>query len=152
MISTPWGAGLNPHTATGTANINSNSNPNTNIMANFSIKTDLLKIKGAFVTNFQGKTTIKRCLCIPIDESGLFLGKKGVYLNMTAIEMQHAQFEDSHCIKVAYDKEVYEKMSEEERKTQPIIGGLRQIERKVEQMPVTTTTQAAPGAEDDLPF
>lgn len=46
-------------------------------MANYSIKTDLLKLQGAFVTNIKGKTTTKRCLCIPIDGSGLFLGEKG---------------------------------------------------------------------------
>ena len=53
-------------------------------MANFSIKADLLKVKGAFVTNLKGKASTKRCLVIPIDESGLFLGEKGCYLNLTA--------------------------------------------------------------------
>lgn len=58
-------------------------------MANFSIKTDLLKLKGAFVTNLKGKTATKRCLIIPVDDAGLFIGEKGVYLNLTAIEMQN---------------------------------------------------------------
>ncbi len=58
-------------------------------MANYSIKTDLLKLQGAFVTNIKGKTATKKCLCIPIEGSGLFLGEKGCYLNMTAIEMQN---------------------------------------------------------------
>lgn len=43
-------------------------------MANFSIKANLLKIKGAFVTNLKGKTATRRCLVIDIDESGMFLG------------------------------------------------------------------------------
>lgn len=118
-------------------------------MANYSIKTDLLKIKGAFVTNIKGKSATKRCLCIPIDDSGLFLGKQGCYLNMTAIEMQNPQFSDTHCIKVSFDKEVYEKMTEEEKKAQPIIGGLHQLERKQEQMPVNGYAQPE---NDDLPF
>lgn len=118
-------------------------------MANYSIKTDLLKIKGAFVTNIKGKSATKRCLCIPIDDSGLFLGKQGCYLNMTAIEMQNPQFSDTHCIKVSFDKEVYEKMTEEEKKTQPIIGGLHLLERKQEQMPVKGYMEPE---EDDLPF
>lgn len=46
-------------------------------MANFSIKANLLKIKGAFVTNLKGKTATRRCLVIDIDESGMFLGEKG---------------------------------------------------------------------------
>lgn len=118
-------------------------------MANYSIKTDLLKVKGAFVTNIKGKNATKRCLCIPIDDSGLFLGKQGCYLNMTAIEMQNPQFIDTHCIKVSYDKEVYEKMTEEEKKAQPIIGGLHRLERKQEQMQVNG--YMTPEGED-LPF
>lgn len=118
-------------------------------MANYSIKVDLLKVKGAFVTNIKGKTATKRCLCIPIDDSGLFLGKQGCYLNMTAIEMQNPKFSDTHCIKVSYDKEVYEKMTEEERKAQPIIGGLHQLERKYEQMQVNGYMTPE---DEDLPF
>lgn len=119
-------------------------------MANYSIKADLLKVKGAFVTNIKGKTATKKCLCIPIEDSGLFLGQKGCYLNLTAIEMQNAQYKDTHCIKVAYDKEVYEQMTDEEKQSQPIIGGLHMLERKQEQMSVTSTTYAEDF--DDLPF
>lgn len=118
-------------------------------MANYSINTDLLKLKGAFVTNIKGKTATKRCLCIPIDDSGLFLGKQGCYLNMTAIEMQNPKFSYTHCIKVDFDKEVREQMTEEEKKAQPIIGGLHKLERKQEQMPVTGYVSAD---NDDMPF
>ena len=113
-------------------------------MANYSIKTDLLKLRGAFVTYIKGKTTTKRCLCIPIDESGLFLGDKGCYLNMTAIEMQNPQYSDTHCIKVSLDREVYE----------PIIGGLHELKKKP-QAAVDLTANNNPyivGAEEDLPF
>lgn len=119
-------------------------------MQNYSIKTDLLKVKGAFVTNIQGKTMTKRCLCIPLDDSGLFLGKQGCYLNMTAIEMQNPKFEDTHCIKVQLDREVYDAMTDEEKAAQPIIGGMHAIERKQEQMNVTGVAQA--DNNDDLPF
>lgn len=119
-------------------------------MANYSIKTDLLKVKGAFVTNLKGKTATKRCLVIPIEDSGLFLGQKGCYLNLTALEMQNPQYSDTHCVKVSYDKDVYEKMTEEERKAQPIIGGLHVLERSQEQMAVKTTTYA--DTNEDLPF
>ena len=119
-------------------------------MANYSIKIDLLKVKGAFTTNIKGKTATKLCLCIPVEDSGLFLGQKGCYLNLTAIEMQNPQYQDTHCVKVSHDKEVYEKMTEEERKAQPIVGGLHVLERSApEQMPVNTFY--AP-EDDDLPF
>ncbi len=123
-------------------------------MANYSIKTDLLKIKGAFVTDIKGRTVTKRCLCIPIEDSGLFLGEKGCYLNMTAIEMQNPQYNDTHCIKVSYDREVYERMTDEEKAAQPIVGGLHELKKKP-QASVDLTANSNPyvvGAEEDLPF
>lgn len=122
-------------------------------MANYSIKTDLLKLQGAFVTNIKGKTATKKCLCIPIDESGLFLGEKGCYLNMTAIEMQNPQYSDTHCIKVSHDREVYERMTDEERAAQPIIGGLHVLAKKPQA--AVDLSQCNPmyaQTEEDLPF
>lgn len=123
-------------------------------MANYSIKTDLLKLKGAFVTNLKGKTTTKRCLIIPVDEAGLFVGEKGVYLNLTAIEMQNPKYSETHCVKVSLDKERYDAMTEEERQAQPIIGGMKQLERKQSEMPVTGQIDGSQAFEDDndLPF
>lgn len=118
-------------------------------MANFSIKTDLLKLKGAFVTNLKGKTATKRCLIIPVDDAGLFIGEKGVYLNLTAIEMQNPKYSDTHCVKVSLDKERYEAMSEEERKAQPIIGGMKQLERQATEMPVTSQIDGTQAFTDD---
>lgn len=123
-------------------------------MANYSIKADLLKLQGAFVTNIKGRTTTKRCLCIPIEGSGLFLGEKGCYLNMTAIEMQNPQYSDTHCIKVQFDKAVYERMTEQQRAAQPIMGGMHEL-RKKQQAAVDLTTGSNPymvGSEEDLPF
>lgn len=80
-------------------------------MGNFSIKEDLLKLKGAFITNFKGRTETKRCLVIPVDDSGLYVGEKGVYLNLTAIEMENPQYKETHCIKQSLDKEIYEEAS-----------------------------------------
>ena len=118
-------------------------------MANYSIKTDLLKLQGAFVTNLQGKTATKRCLCIPIDDSGLFLGEKGCYLNMVALEMREPKYGDTHCVKVSVDKSVADAMTDDERKAIPILGGLHEL-----------TSQAQPSVqpafvierEEDLPF
>ena len=123
-------------------------------MANYSIKTDLLKLKGAFVTNLRGKTATKRCLIIPVDEAGLFVGEKGVYLNLTAIEMQNPKFSETHCVKVSLDKERYDAMTEEERQAQPIIGGMKQLERKQSEMAVTGQIDDSQAFEDDndLPF
>lgn len=55
-------------------------------MGNFGIKIDLLKLKNSFVTNLKGKAATKRCLVIPIDDSGVYLGEKGVYLNLQPLK------------------------------------------------------------------
>lgn len=120
-------------------------------MANFGIKLDLLKLRGAFMRNLKGQTATKRCLIIPVDEcDGIFLGEKGVYLNLTAIEMQNPQFNDTHCIKPDIPKEQREAMTPEEQKAIPILGGLHAIAVQQSQMNVSGTLgQEAFG---DLPF
>ena len=124
-------------------------------MSNFSIKTDLLKLKGSFLTNLKGKTATKRCLVIPIDESGMYLGEKGVYLNLTAIEMREERYGDTHVVKQGLPKDVYQAMTDEERNAQPILGSLKPLEpAPAKQRQVTQTTDAATAVEepDDLPF
>lgn len=124
-------------------------------MGNFSIKEDLLKLRGAFITNFKGRTETKRCLVIPVDDSGLYVGEKGVYLNLTAIEMENPQFKETHCIKQSLDKEIYEALSEEQRQALPIIGGMKPLVKKAApQKDVGSTFDGAQAVENtnDLPF
>lgn len=124
-------------------------------MPNYGIKIDLLKLKGAFMRNLQGKSATKKCIIIPVDDcDGMFLGEKGCYLNMTAIEMQNPQYTDTHCIKPDIPKEQREAMTDEQRNAIPIIGGLYAIERQPQQMSVDTTIGADAFAPDDedLPF
>lgn len=121
---------------------------------NFGIKLDLLKLKGAFMRNLKGQTATKRCLIIPVDEcDGIFLSEKGVYLNLTAIEMLNPQFNDTHCIKPDIPKEQREAMTPEEQKAIPILGGLHAIAVQQPQMNVNGTIgQEAFADNDDLPF
>lgn len=122
---------------------------------NYGIRIDLLKLKGAFMRNLQGKSATKKCIIIPVEDcDGVFLGEKGCYLNMTAIEMQNPQYADTHCIKPDIAKEQREAMTEEQQKAIPIIGGLHAIERQPQQMSVNTTIGANAFApyEEDLPF
>lgn len=125
-------------------------------MANFGIKIDLLKVKGAFVRNLKGKTATKRCLIIPVDEAdGMFLGEKGCYLSMTAIELQNPQYNDTHGIKPELPKEVREQMTEDELKAIPFIGNLRPLQEKPKAtMNVTGEVDGQVFTEnmDDLPF
>lgn len=116
----------------------------------YSIRTDLLKLKGAFVTNLKGQTATKRCLCIPIDDSGLFLGEKGCYLDAMAYELENPKYADTHMLKISLPKAIREAMSEEERSMLPIVGNMRPFERRTPQMPVTSTSTAEDT--NDLPF
>lgn len=128
-------------------------------MANYSIRIDLQKLAGAFVTNLKGSTAVKRCLVIPVDDAGLYVGEKGVYLNVKAHEMQEERFGDSHCIKQSIDKARYETMTEEERRALPILGGMHALQALAPQ-PQTQTAPtmgadafSAPGIDETpLPF
>lgn len=123
---------------------------------NYAIRIDLLKLKGAFMRNLKGQTGTKRCLILPIDDcEGVYLGEKGLYLNMTAIELKHPKYSDTHCLKVDIPKEQREAMTEEERNAIPILGGLHVIEQQnAPAMPVNGTLSQGDfdPMEGDLPF
>ncbi|MGL5912789.1 MAG: hypothetical protein ACRCZB_01390 [Bacteroidales bacterium] len=123
-------------------------------MSNFSIKADLLKLKNSFITNIKGKTATKKCLVIPIEDAKLFLGEKGVYLDLTAIEMREARYDDTHIVKQNFTKEVYEAMTEEEKEAQPILGSLKPLKPSpAKQMEVKNSMDAETAFDnDDLPF
>lgn len=119
---------------------------------NLGIKIDALKFRGAFMRNLTGKTATKRCLIIPVDDNpSIFLGEKGCYMNFTAVEVQNPQYGDTHLIKGDIPKEVYERMSDEERKAQPVFGNVRPI--KPREMAVTgSVSMDESQQQDDLPF
>lgn len=121
-------------------------------MANFSIKIDLLKLGKAFVSNVTGKTgTTKRCLIIPIDDARLFVGERGVYLNLTGIETKEQKYGDTHCLKQNIEREVYDALTDEERKALPILGGMHEYQSK--QITITETiTKDDLENPDDAPF
>lgn len=124
-------------------------------MTNFRLKIDLLKLKGAFMRNLTGKTTNKRCIIIPVDDcDGVFLGEKGCYLSMTALELRAPKFADTHCIKVDIPKAQREAMTEEQRNAVPILGGLHAIEPQQATMEVKETLgqDAFAPSVDELPF
>lgn len=127
-------------------------------MANYSIKLDLKKMKEAGLVNIKGKDgRTRKCVVIPTDVNHeICLGNKGIYLNLTAIETKEvSKFGDSHFIKGSIDKEAFEALSEEERRNLPILGNMKPLERKVQEMQATSIPDAAVSVadeEDDLPF
>lgn len=123
-------------------------------MSNFGIKIDLLKVKGACLRNLKGATMTKRCLIIPVDDDpSIYIGEKGCYLNMTAIELENPQYKDTHMIKGDIPKEARDSMTEEQRNALPILGNLRPIQPK--QQPAMQVTGEVPfevADGDYLPF
>lgn len=92
-------------------------------MGNISIKLNLAGLVHATRIE-KGQTGEQECLIIPIDKNKLYKGEKGLYLDLTAIEIKNPSNgqKDTHLIKQSFSKDVYEKMSEDERKATPILG------------------------------
>lgn len=114
------------------------------------IKIDLQKFRNAALLTIPGRNTKKRCICIPVEDNPeIFVGTKGTYLNLTAIEMKEpGQYGDTHIVKGNIPDDVYRVMTEEERKSQPILGQMRPLVRKEQAAP---EVQAEADDEEDLP-
>lgn len=106
--------------------------------------------------NLKGTMTTKRCLIIPVDDcESIFLGEKGCYLNMTAIELENPQYSDTHCIKGDIPKERREQMTREQLRELPILGGMKALQPKpVQPMEVHGTIGQESFEQEDygLPF
>lgn len=128
-------------------------------MDNFNVKLNLLKLKRAGVMQIQGRGEVLRCLVIPIEENNIFVSTddnnrpKAAYLDLTAWALQNPKYDETHMIKQSLPKKVREKMTDEEKKAMPILGGMRPASFEVQN---AATTCDAPFAQtqnlDDLPF
>jgi len=121
---------------------------------NLAIKLNLTKIPGAALVDLKGNNSTKKCIIIPVEDSGLFVGEKGVYLNLTGIGYREPKYDDTHFIKQSIDKEAFTAMSEAERNALPILGGIRPIVVQTTPMQSSGEMTIEPGAGDgsDLPF
>lgn len=122
-------------------------------MSNISIKINLRQLKSAVRTMKSASGNLE-CLIIPIDQNHLVKGEKGVYLDMQAYELKErkADRKDTHLIKQSLPKEVFDAMTDEEKKVTPIIGNLV-VWGYSEPAPVNVEiTDASEGTDGDLPF
>lgn len=122
-------------------------------MSSYAIKLDLKKLNRTGLVNVKGR----RCILIPVDDNKeIFVGEKGIYLNLNCIELKApSQFGDTHLVKGNLDRDAYNALTDEERKALPILGNARPFERKQSEQPGVTIADAdiAPaGDDDDLPF
>jgi DNA-binding cell septation regulator SpoVG len=122
-------------------------------MSNISIKINLRQLKSAVRTMKSASGDIE-CLIIPIDQNHLVKGEKGLYLDMQAYELKEkkADRKDTHLIKQGFTKEVFDAMTDEEKKTTPILGNLI-VWGYQEPAPVNVEiADTQQGEGDDLPF
>lgn len=90
-------------------------------MPNFSTKLNLTGLKHQ-VTKMKGKDGMIDVVVLPIAANNLFKGDKGVYLDLSHIELDNPKYDDTHLVKQSLPKEVYEKLTEDQKRAIPIIG------------------------------
>ncbi len=122
-------------------------------MSNISIKINLRQLKSA-VRPMKGISGEVMCLIIPIDQNHLVKGEKGVYLDMQAYELKEKKGDrkDTHLIKQSFPKDVFDKMTEDEKLALPIFGNLvvwGYSEPTPNNVEITDSTE---GTDGDLPF
>lgn len=128
-------------------------------MTDFNGKLNLLKLKRAGIMQIQGRTEVLRCLVIPVEDNNIFVTTdennhpKAAYIDLTAWELKNPKYNETHIIKQSLPKEVCEKMTDEEKKAIPILGGLKPV---IFESQNAASSCAAPIAQtqnsDDLPF
>lgn len=118
---------------------------------NLNVSINLLKMKAA-VMGIKGKTGVKKCVVIPIEDNDLYSkvtdsGEVSVYLNLTCWEnREKSQFGDTHMVKQSHTQEWNESHTQEQKREEPILGNARPVvERTVDQVNV-------PMAETDEPL
>jgi len=122
-------------------------------MSRISGKLNLLQLH-AVRKMITGKLGAVECLVIPIEKNKLFVGEKGVYLDLIAFEIdpakRNAESKDTHLVKQSFSKEVREVMGEDELKSLPILGNLQVWSGTVESESVSSNELQ--DEISDLPF
>ena len=121
-------------------------------MANISVKLNLAGLKHTRKV-LKGNSGDIDCIIIPIDKNNLYRGEKGLYLDLTCIEIkdrskQAPDQKDTHLVKQAFAKEVYEAMTDEEKKAMPILGNAILWSSNKNEIPLAEPIEE----HDDLPF
>lgn len=121
-------------------------------MGNYNMKIDLAKLSQVAAVNITGRSGVPtKCVVIPVESNGIFLSEKGgMYLDLQAIALKQEQYGQTHLIKRAIPSDKWKSMSDDEKKNQPILGGLKPIQAKEKE--VTESAQPSYGEQDDLPF
>lgn len=94
-------------------------------MKNFNVKINLALMNN--VKTFTSEKDNEKYVCIPLSKNYIFEGRKGLYLDLTAYSYD-GKYGESHFLKNRIPKDIYEKMSDEDKKNTTIIGSLSPLE------------------------
>ena len=119
---------------------------------NISTKLNLAALKHSRM-NMKGVSGMVDCLIIPIEANMLYKGEKGLYLDLTHLEIkdrskQSEGQKDTHLVKQSFLKDVYEKMTDEEKRAFPILGSTIVWAKNSNESQLANSIEET----DDLPF
>ncbi|MFA5715423.1 MAG: hypothetical protein WC998_06770 [Candidatus Paceibacterota bacterium] len=120
-------------------------------MSRISGKINLLQLH-AVRKMINGQAGLVECLVIPIEKNRLFIGEKGVYLDLIAFEIEKPKegSKDTHLVKQSFSKDMRDTMTEDELKKMPILGNLQIWSENTESN--TTSSNEVQDELSDLPF
>lgn len=119
----------------------------------YAMKVNLTQLTGAFLKELTGRTATKRCIIIPVDDNpSMYVGEKGVYLNIAAFANENPQYGDTHMLKPNLPKEVREQMTDEQRRQQPILGNMRPLRQELQTQGAPMREENLDQPQEDLPF
>lgn len=129
---------------------------------NLNIDLDLLKFDKSFIIDIPGKSAVKRCVCIPIEDNDLYISKddvtgkaKAAYLHLTAWKSREEKFGQTHYVRQSLSEDYKKAHTPEELKAKPILGNGKpaQVPNNNAANSVSAPTMApVDGGADDLPF
>lgn len=117
--------------------------------SNYNIKQNLCSFKHVVRKMKSQSGEMVDVIIIPIAANHVFPGEKGLWVDLIAIALKSPKFEDTHIVKQSLPKEVYEKMTDDEKKNTPIFGNMGPWSGKG-----GSPANEQPGADidEDLPF
>lgn len=120
------------------------------------VKINLAALPSHVVKTLKGKGGEEiECVIIPIKKNNIFKSEKGnLYLDLVMFPLAQPKDNQTHLVKQSLSKEVREKMTDKEKKEQPILGsaniwnGSFSEKAPEEDSDLSDSTPS----EDDLPF
>ena len=119
----------------------------------YTMRVNLAQLAGAFVKDLTGRTATKKCIIIPVEDNpSMFVGEKGVYLNITAFANDNPQYGDTHMLKPNIPKDVREAMTDEQRRSQPILGNMKPLRNEMPSQGQPVSVDDLDQPQEDMPF